>query len=175
AGIRGAAMSLKGGWHAACAETIGHDLFWRIAVDHLTIERQLKPLIDRHAQGVILDAGAGRLAWRMFLEPKATMYIPTDYSPAHPDLAFCADLQGGLPLSSGSIDTIFCCSVMEHTPEPWRILPEFARVLSPSGRVILSVPFLYHLHGAPDDYFRFTAHGIVGLANRAGFEVAEQS
>jgi SAM-dependent methyltransferase len=167
-------MGLKSRWHAACAETIGRDLFWRIAVDHLSIERQLRPLIDGYAQGVVLDAGAGRLAWRTLLEPKASAYLATDYAPIHPDLAFCADLQGGLPLQDGSVDTIFCCSVMEHTPEPWRILPEFHRVLRPAGRVILSVPFLYHLHGAPEDYFRFTVHGTVRLAREAGFEVVEQ-
>lgn len=166
-------MSLKRRWHRACSDTIGNDLFWRIAVDHLSIEAQLRPLIERYAKGRILDAGAGRLAWRSMLQPKSSVYIPTDYDPTHEELAFLADLQGGLPLRDQSVDTIFCCSVMEHTTEPWRILPEFHRVLSPGGHVILSVPFLYYLHGAPHDYFRFTVHGITKLAHAAGFEVVE--
>ncbi len=167
-------MSLKNRWHAACAQTIGTDLFWRIAVDHLSIETELRPLIDRYARGVILDAGAGRLAWRSLLRPHSTAYIATDYATAHPELSFCADLQGRLPLRNACVDTIFCCSVMEHTPEPWLILPEFARVLRPGGRVILSVPFLYFLHGAPHDYFRFTLYGAMRLAREAGLRIVER-
>lgn len=167
-------MSLKKRWHAACAQTIGTELFWRIAVDHLSVVRELRPLIDQYARGVTLDAGAGRLAWRTFLNARGTVYLGTDYTPTHPELSFCADLQGRLPLRNDCVDTIFCCSVMEHTPEPWRILPEFVRVLRPGGHVILSVPFLYFLHGAPDDYFRFTLHGAIRLANDAGLRIVEK-
>lgn len=167
-------MGFEDRWNKACAATIGTDRFWRIGIDHLSIERQLRPLIDRYASGDILDAGAGRLAWRGLLEGRARFYLPMDRPRTHRDLAFCADLQGLLPLADQSVDTIFCCSVMEHAPQPWRILPEFYRVLRPGGHVILSVPFLYYLHGMPDDYFRFTLPGIVSLARAAGFAVIEQ-
>lgn len=166
-------MAIKERWNATCAATIGTPLFWRIAVDHRSIEHQLRPLIERYARGAVVDAGAGRLAWRAVLEPRATVYLPIDRWPTHEDLACCADLQGLLPLPDQSVDTIFCCSVLEHAPEPWRILPEFKRVLRARGHVILSVPFLYHLHGAPEDFFRFTSHGVARLARAAGFEVVE--
>lgn len=168
-------MAVKERWNAACAATVGTPLFWRLAVDHLSIERQLNPLIEGYARGVILDAGAGHLAWRAILEPRAAEYLPIDRSPTHKNIVCCADLQGLLPLASESVDTIFCCSVLEHTPEPWRVLPEFKRVLRAGGHVILSVPFLYHLHGAPEDFFRFTPHGVERLAQAAGFEIVELS
>lgn len=163
--------SLKDRWHKACDETIGTDLFWRIAVDHLSARDDVGQLVDLYAKGVVLDAGAGRLAWRSRLKSLASTYYATDYTAGHSDLDFCADLQGGLPLVDASIDTIFCCSVMEHTPEPWRVLPEFERVLQPGGHVILSVPFVYYLHGGPEDYFRFTRYGAQRLAEQAGFTV----
>ena len=62
---------------------------------------------------------------------------------------------------------------MEHTTEPWLILPEFRRVLRPGGHIILSVPFLYYLHGVPNDYFRFTRYGVQRLASAAGLEIVE--
>lgn len=166
-------MRIKERWNEACAATIGTPLFWKLAVDHRSIERQLRPLIERYAHGRVLDAGAGRLAWRGLLQHYASEYLPIDRSPTHRDLACVADLQGGLPLRDSSVDTIFCCSVLEHAPEPWRILPEFRRVLRSSGHVILSVPFLYHLHGAPQDYFRFTRYGVGRLAAAAGFDILE--
>ncbi|UZE48100.1 class I SAM-dependent methyltransferase [Rhodopseudomonas sp. P2A-2r] len=167
-------MSFKTRWQRACSETIGSDLFWRIAVDHRAQLDELMPLAKTFTRGVVLDAGAGRMAWRSVLRPLATHYISTDYNVEHQDLTFCADLQGAIPLADQSVDTIFCCSVMEHTPEPWRVLPEFYRILRPGGHVVLSVPFMYYLHGWPHDYFRFTRFGLTRLAEQAGFTVVRQ-
>lgn len=159
-------------WNRACAATIGTASFWDLAVDHRSARAALAPLIARHARGVVLDAGAGRLAWRALLEARATRYIAADLDAAA-GLDFRCDLQGGIPLPDASVDTIFCCSVLEHAPQPWLVLPEFRRVLAPGGRLILSVPFLYYVHGAPHDYFRFTRHGIESLAHAAGLEPVE--
>lgn len=160
-------------WSDVCARTVGSNSFWFIAVDHRSARRALEPLIDRYARGVVLDAGAGRLAWREIIRARASTYLAGDRVLTHNELSLVCDLSGRLPLRNGSIDTIFCCSVLEHIPEPWLVLPEFRRVLASGGHVILSVPFLYYLHGAPHDYFRFTAYGVVALARRAGFEVVE--
>lgn len=167
-------MNFKARWQKACAETIGSDMFWKIAVDHRAQIDELIPLAKSFTKGVVLDAGAGRMSWRSILEPLSTRYISTDYNVDHPDLTFCADLQGAIPLRDQSVDTVFCCSVMEHTPEPWRIMPEFYRVLRPGGNVIVSVPFMYYLHGWPHDYFRFTRFGLTRLAEDAGFKVVRQ-
>lgn len=168
-------MNLKDRWHKACSDTIGTDMFWRIAVDHRSLAEEVLPLIHSYAKGVVLDAGAGRMAWRTVLQARATHYMSTDYTVEHSELTFCADLQGAVPLRDETVDTIFCCSVMEHTPEPWRVLPELCRILRPGGHVILSVPFVYYLHGWPHDYFRFTRFGLTRLAEQAGLQVVHQS
>lgn len=166
-------MGIKSRWNQACAETIGDDVFWRIAVDHLSIRRELGPLIERYARGRVLDAGAGRMAWRTLLAAQASEYMSMDYEATHPDLSFQGDLRGGLPVDDRSIDTVFCCSVLEHIPEPWLAFTELRRIMRPGGHVILSVPFIYYLHGTPHDYFRFTRHGVTEMATKAGFEIAE--
>ncbi|SIR41200.1 Methyltransferase domain-containing protein [Bosea sp. TND4EK4] len=166
-------MGIKSGWNRACAETIGSDVFWDIAVDHLSIRRELVPLIERYTRGRVLDAGAGRMAWRSLLQARADEYMSMDYEPTHPDLSFQGDLRGGLPIDDGSVDTVFCCSVLEHIPEPWLAFAELKRIMRPGGHIILSVPFIYYLHGAPHDYFRFTRHGVIAMATTAGFEIAE--
>ena len=164
-------MSLQGRWNEVCSQTIGTDQFWKLSVDHRSARFALGPMIAQSARGIVLDAGAGRLAWRTALKRQATKYLATDYSKDHPDIDFVCDLTAGIPLETGSIDTVFCCSVLEHVENPFAALDELTRVLRPGGAMILSVPFRYYLHGAPVDYYRFTRYGVELLARRAGLEV----
>lgn len=43
-------------------------------------------------------------------------------------------------LPDESVDTVVCMETLEHVPEPRRVLAELARVLSPGGRLVVSVP-----------------------------------
>lgn len=162
-------------WNEVCHRTIGSDEFWLLCVDHRTAYGALRPMIDRHVRGMALDVGAGRLAWRALISSKVSGYYATDTFPTHPNIDFVSDAQGLLPIPDESFDSIFCCSVLEHMPKPWNAVPELFRVLKPGGVLILSVPFLYYLHGQPHDYFRFTHYGVRKLAQDAGFEVVELS
>ena len=161
---------LKRRWHRACSDTIGTPDFWRLAVDHATIKRALDPMISEYAGGKILDVGAGRLAWRDLLARRGE-YISSDIEATHPDVVVLFDVQKRFPFEDGEFDTLFCCSVLEHVPEPWAVLAEFRRTLRPGGHAIISVPFMYYIHGAPHDYWRFSPFGVRQMAAKAGLEV----
>jgi hypothetical protein len=49
---------------------------------------------------------------------------------------------------------------MEHVSDPDLVVGEIERVLRASGLLIVSVPFIYQLHGAPEDYRRFSGQGV---------------
>ena len=100
-------------------------------------------------------------------------YFSGDVTKEHTDLNVVFDVTQGLPFADATFDTLFCCSVLEHAPEPWGALSEMYRVLVPGGIAIVSLPFLLHLHDEPHDYYRFTRYGIEHLAERAGFQVAQ--
>ena len=168
-------MSLQHRWNDVCARTIGSDAFWKLSVDHRAAYAALAPLIEFYAKGRVLDAGAGRMAWRLLLQTRASKYVATDNAQTHPDIAFVADLTKGLPLDDGSFDTIFCCSVLEHVEDPFAAMAELSRVLRRGGNLIISVPFRYYLHGAPADYFRFTPFGVALMAQKAGLVVEKQA
>jgi SAM-dependent methyltransferase len=68
---------------------------------------------------------------------------------------------------------VLSIQVLEHTPRPAELIAEMARVLKPEGLLILTVPFCYRLHEEPDDYFRYTPHGMRELCARAGLRVGE--
>ena len=46
-------------------------------------------------------------------------------------------------LHSGSIDTIFCLDVIEHSENPTLILNELRRLLKPNGKIILCTPDIF--------------------------------
>lgn len=47
-----------------------------------------------------------------------------------------------LPDADGSLDAVGCFDVLEHVPDYRAALREFARVLMPGGRLVLTAPFL---------------------------------
>jgi len=78
-----------------------------------------------------------------------------------------------IPKPDGSYDSILCNAVLEHVPDPEKVMSEFHRLLAPSGHLVISVPFLQPFHPTPFDYRRYTKEGIVQLAERNGFRVIE--
>ena len=51
-----------------------------------------------------------------------------------------------IPVENNSYDYILCTEVFEHLPAPDKALKEFARILKPNGKLLLTAPFrcLYH-------------------------------
>jgi len=64
-----------------------------------------------------------------------------------------------LGVRSDSLDGLICSEVLEHVARYSDGVREMARVLKPSGKLLLTSPFLYPLHGQ-QDYWRFTPQAI---------------
>lgn len=65
-----------------------------------------------------------------------------------------------LPFPDNSFDFVLCMGILEHLEYPHAAIPEMHRVLKPGGRIIVSVPFLFPIHDAPNDFWRFTKYGL---------------
>lgn len=61
-----------------------------------------------------------------------------------------------LPFANGSVKTLVALSILEHVSHFWEAVSEIRRVLHPKGIAIISVPFYFHIHCYPGDYWRFT-------------------
>jgi SAM-dependent methyltransferase len=59
-------------------------------------------------------------------------------------------------IPDGSYELLLCTGLLEHVPDPQRLIDEFHRILKPGGRAIVSASTVFSLHECPDDYFRFT-------------------
>jgi SAM-dependent methyltransferase len=78
-----------------------------------------------------------------------------------------------IPVKSTSFDHAICTAVLEHLEEPELALRECWRVLKRGGMAIYSVPFIWHLHEEPRDFYRFSKYGLKYLFDKVGFEIIE--
>jgi SAM-dependent methyltransferase len=75
-------------------------------------------------------------------------------------------------------DAIICSEVLEHLWAPHQAVANMWASLRDGGRLILTAPFVFPIHSAPHDYFRYTRHGLevllrdfreVTIAERTGW------
>ena len=112
-------------------------------------------------QSDILNIGAGGEVSTVLAQAgvKATS---VDVDPARqPDIV--AGLEDMRRFSDATAGAIFCIEVLEHVPRPHVAVSEIYRVLRPGGLLVGSTPFLLGIHDGPNDYFRFTRHGLAYL------------
>ena len=127
-----------------------------------------------HLSGRLLDIGCGVKPYRAML-PGVTRHIGIE-RPGTLSRSTVVDAWAdalALPFAEASFDSVLCNEVLEHVPEPARLLSEAARVLRPGGTLVLTTPQTWGLHEEPHDYYRYTRHGLAWLARGAGLEVLE--
>lgn len=74
-------------------------------------------------------------------------------------------------IADGTFDFVVCTEVLEHTLQPFHAADEILRILKPGGKLFLSVPFNFRIHGPLPDCWRFTEHGLKSLLRN--FEILE--
>jgi len=149
------------------------------------ISQQNKERRDHWVKGIahsmrtgsrVLDLGAGGCPYR-------TLFAHCDYrtqdfvalSPGqltqggYGKIDFVCDATD-IPAASDSFDAVLCTEVLEHVPEPDRVIREIARLLRPGGWVYLSAPLGSGLHQEPFHYYGgFTPHWYKRVFLAAGF------
>ena len=122
------------------------------------ISKQLQQL---PAGITLLDAGAGEQQYKKFCHHLE--YVAQDFAEYDPKelavglqvpqfdygkLDIVSDITA-IPREDQSFDALLCAEVLEHIPNPVLALQEFARLLKPRGKLILTAPFCSMTHFAP--------------------------
>lgn len=108
------------------------------------------------AGDVLSISDSGWLCHTIHLEP--TSLVEADY-PEHDLLS--------LRFADKSFDFVVCDMVLEHVEgDPQQAMDEILRVLRPGGIVVLTTVFIYQLHAAPGDYWRFSPDALRLLARK---------
>jgi SAM-dependent methyltransferase len=138
-------------------------------------DAQLLRLAKIYARGRLIDIGCGEKQYEELFRPFVSEHVGVD----HPDTQHTGSkvdiVSSGydVPVPDGGFDTVLFTSVLEHMEDPERALRECARVIKPGGNMIFLVPFIWHVHEAPRDFFRYTPLGIRYLLERTGFELRD--
>ncbi len=135
------------------------------------LHKNLKEILGGIGEKNIMDFGCGYMPYKDWFQSYKT-YRGADMFP-HPGvegvLAITED--GKIPYSDGQFDVVLATQVFEHT-ENLDYLNEVYRILQKDGKIIITVPFMYHVHDERD-YRRFTAMGLEQNLRDYGFEVNE--
>ena len=134
----------------------------------------------------ILDAGAGELRNRPLCGHLA--YVSQDFGQYKGDgdgkglqtgnwdtsgIDLVCDITA-IPEPDAAFDAILCSEVLEHVPDPTKVLDEFARLLKPGGKLILTAPFASLVHFAPYHYCTgFSRYWYEHHLAQRGFQIAE--
>lgn len=134
-----------------------------------------------HAKGRLLDVGCGDKPHEHLFSPYVESYVGVEYEATFGATKASTSRKKAdvfydgvnLPFESKSFDTVLSVQVLEHTPRPFELFAEMARVLTDGGTMIVTVPFSGRLHEEPHDYLRFTPHMMRELCARSGLTVRE--
>ena len=123
--------------------------------------------------GVLLDVGCGYMPYKdIILSPPSMVvrYIGLDLAGneyCKPDLEWDGQT---IPLPSETVDCVMATEVFEHCQKPEVVMAEIFRVLKPGGMLFLTVPFLWPIHCAPHDEYRYTSFALERHLANAGFK-----
>ena len=92
---------------------------------------------------------------------------------ATPGCDLVLDVRAMPQVADASYDAIFCSGVLEHVDDCHGAVRECYRVLRPGGVFLVGVPFAQRLHLAPQDFWRFTRHGVEYLLRAFTVEAIE--
>ncbi len=138
------------------------------------VARWYAEILPIHARGRLLEVGSGKLPFYGLYASYVDEVIATDWPESlHGSefMDFACNLDAGLPLRDGCMDGVIASDVLEHIYRPKFVLAELYRVLRPGGIAMINTPFLYWVHEAPHDYYRYTPQALKRMAEDAGFEV----
>ncbi len=143
---------------------------WRqLATSQLSTLRglQYERIRGLHLKGRTLDIGGGlRSSYYHLLKIEGSLESVNIDPSMRPTLV--CDLNSPLPIATERYDNAISLNTFEHILNHQLAIDEMVRVLKSGGQLHIAVPFLYRVHGSPNDYHRPTAAWWVDMMLQLG-------
>ena len=104
----------------------------------------------------VLDAGAGACPYRDLFQH--CHYVTQDFCAydgpewKYGKIDYVCDISE-IPVADETFDAILCTEVLEHVPEPIKVIQEFSRILKSSGQLFLTAPLGSGVHQVPYHFY----------------------
>ena len=161
--------------HDSTVRPLSRQKRWLNLLVYHVHDARLRKQAATYLKGRLIDIGCGVKPYEDIVAPYVTQHVGVDHKSTPHDKRRI-DLLGTaytIPAETASFDSALCTAVLEHLEEPERAIRECYRVLIPGGIAIYSVPFIWHIHEAPRDFYRYSKYGLTYLFQKAGFEIVE--
>jgi len=123
----------------------------------ILLERSMaEPLAN--LTGDVLVIGAGFEPYRDILVAAKSVHL-TDIDDVNEDIDQVMDAHE-ITFDCETFDAVVAIEVFEHLRQPSVAASEVLRILRPGGCALISIPFLFRVHGDPYDYQRLTSSGL---------------
>jgi SAM-dependent methyltransferase len=125
----------------------------------------------------VIDVGAGSCPYRLYFSH--CQYQTQDFTALSPEqlrgrvgydeINYICDATS-IPVPNSSFDVVLCTEVLEHVPEPIKVVHEFSRILKPGGKLLLTAPLGSGIHQEPYHYYGgYTPYWYQKFLAEAGF------
>jgi SAM-dependent methyltransferase len=124
--------------------------------------------------GKLLDVGCGTKPYMSYFS--VDEYVGLDIDSEHSrKLGIADEFYDGkvFPFTDQQFDAILCNQVLEHVFNPDEFLGEICRVMKPSAKMVLTVPFVWDEHEQPYDYARYSSFGLKALLEKNGLRILD--
>jgi ubiquinone/menaquinone biosynthesis C-methylase UbiE len=138
-------------------------------------DQNLKTFAEKYISGSLIDIGCGIKPYKAMLAHLVSEHVGVDHEITFHEKSNI-DLFGTayeIPVANERFNSAICTAVLEHLEEPEAALKECYRVLKKGGVAVYSMPFIWHLHEEPRDFYRYSKYGLKYLFEKAGFEILE--
>ena len=63
-------------------------------------------------------------------------------------------------IPENSYDLVLCTGLLEHIPDPQRLINDLRRICKKGGKLVISASSVFSYHEGPDNFFHFTPYGM---------------
>lgn len=139
--------------------------YGRLVLDFqtLTIFKYLYKQLPK-MRGKLLDVGCGNGPFKYLVDRNHCQYIGIDIAGAgnfdYNNSEIIIFDGENIPFEDNSYENIICTEVIEHLPNPEKIISEMYRVLKVNGICIVTIPWSARVHFAPYDFCRYTPYKL---------------
>lgn len=130
---------------------------------------EYKALSKLSIDGDILDVGGSKKSgYHELIQGKHTITTGNINESYGTDVIFNAEEPW--PFPNASFEGVLFVNLLEHLYHYETAIEEATRVLKSGGIVAGVVPFMFNVHGSPNDYFRYTKSTLTRIFTEHGFK-----